>query len=262
MTICMHEIKRGRISFLIWTGVIAGMIVICMALYPEMKTQMAGVSALFANMGSFTAAFGMDMVNFGEVMGFYAIECGNVLGLGGAFYAALLGSSALAKEEKEHTAEFLLTHPVSRRAAVLQKGLAVFLQILAMNVVIAVLAALSFQMIGEEIQADKFLLVHVAFFVMQIEIAGICLGISAFLRGNGWGAGIGIAVVLYFMNLLINLSDQAGALQYVTPFAYAEATDIVASGRIDGGLLGLGLAYMILGLCIGGWYYSKKDITG
>ncbi|MER2128192.1 ABC transporter permease subunit [Solibacillus sp.] len=38
-----------------------------------------------------------------------------MLGLGGGFFAALLGISALADEEKNRTAEFLLTHPISRR---------------------------------------------------------------------------------------------------------------------------------------------------
>jgi ABC-2 type transport system permease protein len=53
-------------------------------------------------------SFGMDKLNFGEFMGYFGIECGNVLGLGGALFAALAGISALAKEEKDRTAEFLL----------------------------------------------------------------------------------------------------------------------------------------------------------
>ena len=47
-------------------------------------------------------------------MGFYGTECGNILGLGGAFFAAITGMSLLAGEEGGHTAEFLLTHPLGR----------------------------------------------------------------------------------------------------------------------------------------------------
>lgn len=75
---------------------------------------MEGVSEMFASMGSFTAAFGMDRISFGTLIGFYAVECGNILGIGGAFFAAMIAINALAKEEKERTAEFLLTQPVSR----------------------------------------------------------------------------------------------------------------------------------------------------
>ena len=55
------------------------------------------------------------------MLGFYAVECGNILGLGGAFYAALCAATVLSKEEKDKTAEFLLTHPVSRVKIITEK---------------------------------------------------------------------------------------------------------------------------------------------
>ena len=113
MTILKQELKRGKLSLLIWTLSIGFMVLICMMMFPEMKGKTDSVSDMFSSMGSFTAAFGMDKISLGEIMGFYGIECGNILGLGGAFFAGLLGISALANEEKNHTAEFLLTHPSS-----------------------------------------------------------------------------------------------------------------------------------------------------
>lgn len=261
MTIFFHELRRGRVAFWIWTGVIAFMVIICMALYPEMKEQMAGVNALFANMGSFTAAFGMDQVSFGEAMGFYAIECGNILGLGGAFYAALLGIDALAKEEKEHTAEFLLTHPVTRLAVIGRKIGAIVVQIILMNFIVAGVAAASFVVIGETIRTEEFVLLHIAFVVMQLEIAALCFGISAYLKGSGLGIGLGIATVFYFLNIIANISEKADILRYITPFSYAEASDIVANCRIDGKYMILGILYALLALLAGTGYYKKKDIA-
>ena len=98
MTILKHELKRGKAALLIWAAAISFMLAICVVIYPEMSSQMGEISEMFADMGSFSAAFGMDTVNFGEFIGFFGVECGNVLGLGGAFFAALLGVSALAKE--------------------------------------------------------------------------------------------------------------------------------------------------------------------
>ena len=120
MTLFYHELKQGRLALLIWSGIVAGMLAVCILIYPEMARQMEEVSGMFAEMGSFSAAFGMDRINFGEFIGFFGVECGNILGLGGGFFAAFVGSTALAKEEKEHTAEFLLTHPISRQSVVLQ----------------------------------------------------------------------------------------------------------------------------------------------
>lgn len=261
MTIFRHELKRGRMAFLIWTGTIVFMIVICMFLYPEMKNQMSEINDMFASMGGFTAAFGMDKVSFGEVMGFYAIEGGNMLGIGGGFFAAYLGISILAKEEKERTAEFLLTHPVSRSSVLAQKLLAVIVQIIVMNVLVTGVAAGSFGAIGEELAVKEFLLLHGAFLVMQLEIACICFAISAFLKRGGIGIGLGLAAVLYFLNIICNISEKAEVLRYVTPFAYAEASDIVAEAGIDGMLMLLGVTYSLVAVVIGWLHYVRKDIA-
>lgn len=87
----------------------------------EPTGELDGISEVFASMGSFTAAFGMDRLGFGTLVGFYAIECGNILGLGGAFFASLCAVNMLSKEERDRTAEFLLSHPVSRRRVVTEK---------------------------------------------------------------------------------------------------------------------------------------------
>ena len=77
MVMIRHELKEGRITLLIWTAVIAFMLSLCILIYPEMEMQMGDVSSIFAKMGGFSAAFGMDRLNFGEFTGFFGVECGN-----------------------------------------------------------------------------------------------------------------------------------------------------------------------------------------
>ena len=89
MTMIRHELRQGRISFLIWTISISFLLVVCIFLFPEMKGEMDGINEMFSSMGSFTEAFGMDKVSFGTLTGFYAVECGNILRLGGAFIASI-----------------------------------------------------------------------------------------------------------------------------------------------------------------------------
>ena len=225
MTIVKHELKQGKISFLIWTAAIAMLLAVCVFLFPEMKGEMDGISDVFASMGSFTAAFGMDRLNFGTLVGFYAIECGNVLGLGGAFYAALCAVGILSKEEKERTAEFLLTHPVSRVKIITEKLIAVLIQIPVLNLIIYVISIGSMVIIGEEIPWKEINLLHLAYYLLQIELAGICFGISAFLCKGSTGVGLGIAVMMYFMNLIANIAEVAEFLKYITPFGYCEGAD-------------------------------------
>ena len=260
MTVFFHELKRGKVSLLIWSCAIAFMLGICVLIYPEMKTQMSNISEMFADMGSFSDAFGMDKINFGTFIGYFGVECGNVLGLGGALFASILGISALAKEEKEHTAEFLLTHPVSREKVLAEKLLAVFSQIIILNLVSAIVTVLSVLAVGESVDAKVMLLLFLAYFMMQIEISAVTFGISAFLKGNGLGIGLGIAVLMYFLNIMANLTENAKFLKYITPFGYTEGADIISNSAIEVKYLAAGLVFTVTGLVAAFLKYRKKDI--
>ena len=261
MTVFKHELRQGRSALIIWTAAISFMLGICIVIYPEMSTQMGDISAMFADMGSFSQAFGMDRINFGEFLGFFGVECGNVLGLGGAFFAALLGISALAKEEKEHTAEFLLTHPVSRTRVITEKLSAVIVQIVIMNLAVIAVTALSVLIIGEEADIKTFALLFLSFFLMQLEVAAVTFGISAFLRRGSLGIGLGLAAVFYFMNIVANLIDETKFLKYITPFGYTESADIIADGALNGGYLAVGMALAAIGVILAFWKYGRKDIS-
>ena len=260
MRLLKHEMRQGILSLAIWTGSIAFLMVICIVMFPEMKGQMEDVSDMFASMGSFTAAFGMDRLSFGTLTGFYAIECGNILGLGGAFYAALTGITALAKEEKEHTAEFLLTHPVTRTGIVSAKLASVLFQITVMNVLILAISLVSILFIDEEIPWKELLLFHLAYYLLQLEIGGICFGISAFLRRSGLGIGLGLACLMYFLNLIANISESAEFLKYITPFGYADGADIVTEEALNGPMVAVGVSLAVIGIAAAYWKYNRKDI--
>ena len=160
MTLFLHELKRDKIKLIVWTAAIASMLVISIAIYPQMTSQMEEMGDMFSQMGGFSEAFGMDKVNFGQYSGYFSVECGNVLGLGGAFFAALLGIAALAKEERERTAEFLLTHPVSRSYVVSQKLFAVLAQVLMLNLAVAAAGIAASYAIGQSIDGKQTFLFY------------------------------------------------------------------------------------------------------
>ena len=259
MTLFRHELRQGWLSLLIWTLAIGGLMAVCIFLFPEMEGEMGQVGDMFSSMGAFTAAFGMDRLNFGTFSGFYAIECGNILGLGGAMFAAMTAAAALAKEEKEGTAEFLLTHPESRGRVVTEKLLAVLAQILVLNLAVWIISALSGLAIGEEISWGELGKLHLAYLFLQLELAGLCFGLSAFLRRGSLGAGLGIAAGAYFLDLIANIAEKAEWLHYVTPFGYAAGADILADG-LDWPLIALGMLWAGVGVALAYGWYIRKDI--
>ena len=261
MTIVKHEFKRGKLSLFIWTGAIAFMLAVSIFLYPEMRSQIDEINEMFSSMGSFSAAFGMDKISFGSVPGYYAVECGNVLGLGGAFFAALCAVGILSKEEKDKTAEFLFAHPVGRVQIITEKLIAVFVQIAALNIVVCALSAISITAIGEQVPWKEFGLLHLAYLLLQLEIASIFFGISAFLRKGSIGIGLGLAAVMYFLNIIANITESAEFLNYITPFGYCEGSNIVADGKLDTVSVAIGMVLGIAGIVAAYLKYSKKDIN-
>lgn len=258
MTVFRKELRTGAAALLVWSAVIGGLMAVCVSMYSSMEGEMEDVSALFAQMGDFSAAFGLNVLPLGSLKGFYGVECGTILGLGGAFYAALTASGMLAGEEGGGTAEFLLTHPISRLRIGAEKLAALTALITALNAVCLASGAAAAAAAGG-MDAGSLLRLHGALLLLQLEIGGICFGLSAFLRRGGAGSAIGLTAVLYFTALLINLNSRLSPLRFFTPYYYADAARLFSDTPIAGALLAgcvLGLLCAALGL----YRYRRKDI--
>ncbi len=260
MTLFLHELKASRASLIIWSAAVSFMLGVCVFIYPEMSTQMNEIGDMFADMGAFSSAFGMDQLNFGEFIGYFGIECGNVLGIGGALFAAITGVSMLAKEEKEHTAEFLLTHPVSRTKIVTEKLLAAVAQLVIFNAAVIAITVVSIAIVGVEADALTIALIFLAYFLMQLEILGITFGISAFVRRGELGLGLGFAIISYFINIISNLTEDLKFLKYITPFGYTDCADIISNSELNIAYLSVGGLLFAAGLVAAFVQYNKKDI--
>lgn len=259
MVLFRHEWRQGRLALLIWTCAVAGLLGVCVLIYPEMAAQIEGIDSLFSNMGSFSAAFGMDRIHFGSFPGYFAVECGNVLGLGGALFAALLGIGALAGEAG--TADFLLTHPVSRLRVAMEKLGAVVTQLGLFTLCSAAVTALCTAIVGQHPPIKPMALLFLAHFLMQAQIALVTFSLSAFLRQKNAGAGLGLAVLFYFLNLLANLTQKAAFLKYLTPFAFTEGADILTEQALNARYLFSGLGFALAALALGIAHFRRKDIV-
>nr|WP_304442810.1 hypothetical protein [uncultured Acetatifactor sp.] len=135
-----------------------------------------------------------------------------------------------------------------------------YAQIVAMNLIIYGIAVGSVTAVGEAVPWKELSLLHLAYFLLQTELAGICFGISAFVRRGSAGIGLGIAAGMYFLNLVANIAQAAEFLKYITPFGYAEGADIIEKGRLDGGLVAIGLALGAAGIGAAYGKYCGKDV--
>lgn len=255
MTLFLQELKRSRLSLIIWSAALSFMLATCVLIYPIMEVAMDSMMDAFAEMEGFSSVLTIDFMQY------FAVECGEMLGLGGAIFAAILGAGLLPKEERGHTAEFLLTHPISRARVMSEKLLAALAQITLLNLAVAAISLLSALPINVDVHFGQMGLLFLAYYLLQIEIAAICFGISAFLKRGGIGIGLGLALGFYFIYLLAGITEKLEFLKYVTPFAYADGTYIIENTAIDVKFLLIGLALIVLSILAAYRKYTKKDIA-
>ena len=261
MTLFFHELKRGKISLIIWSSIIAFLLAVCVFIYPEMAEQMGELEDMFNNMGSFSDAFGMEALTEGGFLGFFSLECAEMLGIGGALFAAILGIGMLSKEEQDGTAEFLLSHPISRSRVVTEKLLAVVAEILIFNIVQIVVTALSIIAISEEVDVGKLALIFLSFLILHLEVAVISFGISSALRCGGIGIGLGIALLFYFVSLASGISESLEFLKYLTPFSYTSGSYIIEHTSLEWKYVIIGAVVSVASVACAYRIYTKKDIT-
>lgn len=261
MIIYKKELKQGQTTWLTWTSIMCIFLGIVILIYPEMKNQMNSVGDAFSNMGEFSTVFGLDQLNMGEFKGYFGVECGNILGMFGTFYAALLGISSLAKEEKEHTAEFLLTHPITRAHIVLEKLLAIITQITLTNICIVLCSLALISIIIKDVDSTEFLLMFFAYYLMQLEISMITFAISSFLSKGDLGIGLGIAATSYFLGIFAKLMEKLEPIKYITPFGYADSAHILTEGEIHPVFLTSGILISIASIILVFSHYHMKEIS-
>lgn len=260
-TLYCHEMRRNMKSLVIWTLCVGAICFGCLLLYASVEESIGDISDLFSDMGAMSAAFGMDKMSLATLTGYYATEIAMIHGLGGAMFAALLGSALLSKEEAGHTAEFLYALPIPRGEAVFGKYLALLSNLVLFETVCTVSYLFGFRIMGEETAVRELFLCAGAQLLMMTEIGSVCFLMSAFLRKIQIGAGLGIALVFFALDLMCRIIPAIENGKYLTPFYYSNAADIYTEGTIAAAPCAIGLA--VTAVCAAGaWVkYTKKDLA-
>ena len=260
-TIWAKEMKSTWISFLIWTIAVGGMGFVCILLYSSMEDSMQEMADSFASMGAFADAFGMSTLSIATLTGYFATEIGTIHGLGSGMFAAAMATTMISKEEAGHSAEFLLALPVSRGKAVGAKICAIITQILLFHIICGASYAGGFLLLGEEMMMKEFLTFMGLQILMNFEIAGICLLISAGSRENRIGIGMGVALVLYLFDLMARIVPALEDYAMVSPYSFANASEIFVGKDMNYSAIGLGIVVIVA--CVAGGYtwYRTRDLA-
>ncbi|KMY55368.1 multidrug ABC transporter permease [Bacillus sp. FJAT-27231] len=263
--IFQREWKRGSKSLIIWSLILAGLIIWLLSIFPQFAKQQEGLEKLFqAYPDSMKEMFKMNELNLGTLMGFYGLEVYMMITLLGSIYAAIFASNILAKEENEKTVEFLLSKPVTRSEVVGQKIAIVILNVLILNGVAAIASIAGFQFAeGHKVPYGTFMSLVAGAVLLHLTFAALSFLLSACMKKtrNTLVVSIGIVVVAYLLNMMSGLSESLDALKYVSPFYYADAVTIIQHHQLAPWHITVMAAVILLSLLGAFIVYKKKDLS-
>lgn len=259
--ILKKELRLNFKAFLIWSMVVGGMGMACILLYSSMQDTMKEMADAFSNMGAFSDAFGMSTLSIATIEGYFATEVGVLHSLGGGMFAAVLSIAILSKEEEGHTGEFLFSLPVSRKTVVAAKALCVMLVLVMFTVVCGCLYALGFAFLGETILVREFFTFMTGQLLLDLEIATICLAISAISGKNRMGLGLGITLLLYMYDIIGRVVPSLKDYLFFGPYSYANASVIFSDGDISAGAYVMAACVLVAAVAFSFTYYDKRDLA-
>lgn len=261
MYLLWQECKLNVKVLLIWALCLGIICFGCLLMYDSLEDSVSQMSDMYANMGSFSQALGMDKVNIGTLEGFYAIEISIMFSLGGAMFAAMLGNGMVAKEEEGHTSEFLNTLPLGRCRIIVEKYIAFVLLLIVFHLICIGFLLLGFICMGDMPDMKYFVTYHMLAFFMCLEIGTICFLISAICKKKMVGAAIGFAVICYMMDLLCRVIPTFENAKYITPFYYSNAADIFSGEMPEISMYGIGFGAVLTALAAAFIIYNKRDLA-
>jgi len=262
MNIIIHELRENGKSLLVWSLSMVAFVVMMFAEFAAYYKNPEMLALIEAMPRAMLEAFGMDGVNLTTVSGYVAVAVPFInLSLG--IYALLLGNAIIAKEERDRTAGFLMTLPVTRRRVITGKLLAAAIScavLLAVVIASILVSAGAYQ--WEEYFPRFMSLVALAAFIFQLIFLSLGLWSAAATRRHKLSAGVGVGVifVLYLASILATLTEGMAFLRYVTPFSYFEGTRMLRDLGLDPLYLVLSAAFVAGALTGTYLIYHRRDL--
>ena len=258
------ELKDNLKSFIIIASILVVLFFIVYLIYPyiineEAKESMNELMAIFPE--SVLKAFNMDITNIDTAYGWVQSEGFTIVLLSIGFYASILGSSILFKEEKDKTIEYLGFLPI-RRKNILTNKLIVALIYLVSLVVIFTLFNYIALLISGSFNQKEFFLLFFSILLVALPLFFINLFITTLLNRNNKVLGISLMMVFifYLFNTISEMSDKVKFFRYLSLYSLADIRGIIANGSISIWCIVISVVISLVFAILSYITYDKKEM--
>jgi len=264
MNIFLRELRAHRRSLIYWSIGMLFMIWAGMTKFGAYEKSGQPVNELFKGLPKGLAAvFGVGNIDLTKAVGFYAILFLYLIVMA-SIHASLLGAGILADEERDKTAEFLYTKPISRAKVITEKLLAALTLITMLNIVTLLSSIFIVDSYNKRASVNKeIILMMIGMFVVQIIFISIGMAAAAVVR-KPKRAAVAVSTIMFstfFLSLWLDMTEKLPWLKYFTPFKYFDGKEIVNNIKLDPVYIVISVGIIIFMICLTYVFYQKRDLS-
>ena len=264
MNIYKFELSMYKKSIFIWSLFVPMGLMFYMAFYPMMAADTSGFEQIVDNFPTeFLAFFGMtpDLPIF-SLSGYYALTFG-MTQIPLAIQASNYGFHMLSVEERELTADFLLSKPISRGRILISKFLAALTSLTVTNISVWLSSIAIILLVKGEGTFDFtnviILLTTIVFFQLTFFGIGMLISVSvkkiSSVLSYSMALGFGLYIMSSFGQMLS--SDIFGL---VTPYSHFGPVYILVSGTYNWSLAIISFLVILISFPLSYFLYNKRNI--
>ncbi len=260
MNIIKRELRSNLKALIIWVTSLSLIILVASTEFSAYHDN-PDLIAAFEGFEDMFAALGGSIANIGTPEGFLSLMS-IYLYLPASIYGALLGSSIISKEEKDRTAEYLFTLPVTRNQVLRSKIIAaVFYQIVFVTIIILASILIFYRYNLDENFYSFMRHMFLALTMISLIFMSIGMLLASYLEQykKSGSLTLGLLIGTYMLNMLIGVVEELEFLKYIVPFQYFTADNMINS-NIE--FIFVFLSLLIISSCISGVFifYKKRDL--
>jgi ABC-2 type transport system permease protein len=263
MNIFRHEFKTSLRSLIVWSAAMVAVILIFESLFSSFALQSEQINEMMDKFPpQLLAAFGLSGTDLSTVLGFFAFTFLFVQ-ICLAIQASNYGFSLVSVEEREWTADFILTKPV-KRTRVLNSKLLAALSGLAITDLVVWAASFGFiNIFRADKPYDAGILMLMMLSIVPFQLFFFAVGLVVSLLVKKIRSVIPFSMGLAFgMYLLSAFSDTlgTGVLEKITPFKHFDPNYLIQRGNFNPALVLVSISLIVISLAGSYILYEKRDI--
>jgi ABC-2 type transport system permease protein len=263
-SIALKSLRDSQRGFLWWSLGLVGFVALIISVYPTVHSNpsLNKLAQDYPQALKAFIAFG-GQVDYTTPAGYLGIELFSLMVPLLLLIAAIgTGAGAIAGEEERGTLELLLANPVSRTQVVLEKSVALVLEIAALGLVLWLALWIGAISAGMDISAGRLASATVSAVVLALAYGALALLLGAATGRRVLAIGVTAAagVAAYLVNGLAPLVHALEIPQKLSPFYHYAAGDPLRHGLAWSHVLVL-VAITAVATALAPGAFSRRDVS-